>query len=213
MVEQDVIKEETVSFLMIQYRKVLEYLQQMAEDNWRLKKVKNTSMYFERGYKVRYSYCMIPVELFNREIQIKARQQDWRQIGTWKHLLIFGKEEQNAMPIIEEDILHQYIKNTRYRKYDLYIVLSCFLVSIGLLALALYFVLHAGSFIKYFFITLLWGGLSIYHLWVLLHVCHILWKPEHIEKQSIDEAKFTMRAIHENMMLGVIASVLILIVG
>ena len=132
MVEQDVIKEETVSFLMIQYRKVLEYLQQMAEDNWRLKKVKNTSMYFERGYKVRYSYCMIPVELFNREIQIKARQQDWRQIGTWKHLLIFGKEEQNAMPIIEEDILHQYIKNTRYRKYDLYIVLSCFLVSIGL---------------------------------------------------------------------------------
>lgn len=43
MQNQEVMKEESVGFLLIQYKYVLEYLQLLAEDNWRLKKVKDTS--------------------------------------------------------------------------------------------------------------------------------------------------------------------------
>ena len=213
MAEQEIIKEESISFLMIQYKKVLKYLQLMAEDNWRLRKTKNTSMYFERGYKIQYSYCMIPVELFNKELEIKAKQQDWKQIGTWKHLMKFGKEGWNAVPIIEEDILHQYIEKSHYVKYDFFVVLVFFLISIGLFLLALWFVFRSSLFIKLFFISLLWGGLSIHHLWILLHVCHLLWKPKCNERLNVNEAKDTMRTIHENIMLGMLASVFILIVG
>ena len=40
MQNQEVMKEESVGFLLIQYKYVLEYLQLLAEDNWRLKKGK-----------------------------------------------------------------------------------------------------------------------------------------------------------------------------
>lgn len=52
MQNQEVMKEESVGFLLIQYKYVLEYLQLLAEDNWRLKKVKDTSFYYKNTIKI-----------------------------------------------------------------------------------------------------------------------------------------------------------------
>lgn len=213
MLDQEVIKEESIGFLMIQYKQVLEHLQLLTKENWRLKKVKNTSLYFERGYRVQYSYCMIPMDMFTRNLEIKARQQDWKRIGTWKHLLIFGKEELDAKPLIEDDTLLQYIKTSHYVKEDFYRVFGCFLVSALCFLLALWFVVHSAAFIAFFFLSLLWGGMSLYHLWVLLHVSHCIYKPEYNYTLSIEQAEHTMQGVQENMIVGGIATILILIVG
>lgn len=213
MRNQEVIKEESIGFLMIQYQQVLEHLQLLTEENWRLKKVKNTSLYFERGYRVQYSYCMIPVDMFDRNLEIKASQQDWKRIGTWKHLLIFGKEELDANPLIENDILLQYIKTAHYVKEDFYRILGCFLVSAVCFLLALWFVAHSASFIAFFFLSLLWGGMSLYHVWILLRVSHCIFKPEYNHTLSIEQAEHTMLGVQENMIVGGIATILILIVG
>lgn len=127
MQNQEVMKEEFVGFLLIQYKYVLEYLQLLAEDNWRLKKVKDTSFYFERGYRVQHSYCLIPVDMFDRELELRAKQLDWKRIGAWKHLLVFGNETLNAIPLIEERILNEYIKASRY-KWEDFVRIVCYII-------------------------------------------------------------------------------------
>ena len=198
MRNQEVIKEESVGFLLLQYKYVLEYLQLLAEDNWRLKKVKDTSFYFERGYRVQHSYCLIPVDMFDRELELRAKQQDWKRIGAWKHLLVFGNETLNAIPLIEDHILTEYIKTSRY-KWEDFVRIVCY---------------NTGS-ISCFLSSLwcVWCGVSVFQLWVLIRASRCIRRFDFETVKDIEKAKKTILGINENMIICIIASILILIVG
>ena len=213
MQNKEVIKEEYVGFLLIQYKYVLEYLQLQAEDNWRLKKVKDTSFHFERGYRVQHSYCMIPNDMFDRALEIRAKQQSWKKIGIWKHLLIFGNETLHATPLMEEHILMEYIKTSRYRREDFIRVLCYMIVSASCFLSSIWCVFHSTDFISFFFLSLIWCGVSIYQFLVLLRVSRCIWRFDFENVENIEKAKKTILGINENMIICMIASILILIVG
>lgn len=213
MQNQEVMKEESVGFLLIQYKYVLEYLQLLAEDNWRLKKVKDTSFYFERGYRVQHSYCLIPVDMFDRELELRAKQLDWKRIGAWKHLLVFGNETLNAIPLIEERILNEYIKASRY-KWEDFVRIVCYIIgSISCFLSSFWCVFHKTDFISFFFLSLLWCGVSVFQFWVLIRASRCIWRFDFETVKDIEKAKKTILGINENMIISIIVSILILIVG
>ena len=121
------MKEESVGFLLIQYKYVLEYLQLLAEDNWRLKKVKDILFILKEDIEYSIPICLIPVDMFDRELELRAKQLDWKRIGAWKHLLVFGNETLNAIPLIEERILNEYIKASRY-KWEDFVRIVCYII-------------------------------------------------------------------------------------